>query len=135
MKYLLLFSLCVITRFALSEDDFEIIDEQDDKFAGQVGDARGRKQQLSEFDIAYADWIGEDGEFIWSDVMLEKSGIHKITNDIYDDEIYERLDGNKAHWIIIFTKDRFNLRPEMGWNELNQRLFQAMWELKNEKKD
>ena len=71
MKYLLLFSLCVITRFALSDDDFEIIDEQDNKFAGQVGDARGRKKQLSEFDIAYADWIGEDGEFKWSDVMLE----------------------------------------------------------------
>ena len=67
--------------------------------------------------------------------MLEESGIYKITNEIYDDQIYERLDGNKAHWIIIFTKDRFNMRPETGWSELNQRLFEAMWELKNDKKD
>jgi len=90
---------------------------------------------LSQFDIAYADYIDEYGEFKWSDKLLEEIGVFKITDEIYDDKIYERLDGNKAHWIIVFTKDRFNQRPEQGWLELNQRLYQAMWELKNEMKD
>ena len=77
MKYLLLLTLCVITRFVLSNDDFEIIDEGDDASAGAgSGTAGGSKRKKTAFEKAYNEYLGEQEEFKWTDQMLADNQIH-----------------------------------------------------------
>ena len=93
----------------------------------------GAKKVMSDFERTYAQFQEVGEEFKWTDKMLSENQIHRITDEFYDSEVYKRegkASNGTAPWIIVFTKDRFNQAPNAGWNELNFRLFQSMWELK-----
>ena len=66
--------------------------------------------------------------------MLNDNKIHRVTNELYDTQVYEgRSEGNKIPWIIIFLKDRFNSANDGNNDELNRRVFESMWQIKLKK--
>ena len=64
--------------------------------------------------------------------MLYDSKIFRVTDELYDTEVYQKEGDSPFPWVIVFTKDRFNKEFNHAWNQLNQVLFQSMWELKDQ---
>ena len=81
------------------------------------------RQKVSEFERAYLAYATDVDDFRWSDKMLYDSQIFRITDELYDTEVYQKEGDSPFPWIVVFTKDRFNKEHNQSWNRLNGHLF------------